>query len=816
MKRAKSVLSILLALAMMLSILPLTVYAATQDEAPAGADSELAQTGDLYIGTQPLNRLLDATVSNATAKLYVYVAGGLAPYTYQWYKVSGSSKTPISGATNAEYYTGVGEYFCIITDSSGAKVTSQNAVIKKIAGTSGSGESEYKPLMVNTFAQLKEALEFKTTLYIKVSSFTNTTNLSYYGLRAGTDYQAGSSAIMQSGEKYLTIDADIDIRANSTTALLYSFISCFGKLTVQGTGNLNVSFNSTAYPNSIIIVYSPGELTVNGGVTFDPSSAGVSTYGYSISTYTGMTTINGGTFKGWGKKFNSGQTANAYAVYSDSSTVGSTYINGGTFSSKNGDFNYGYGTLSSKSYLTGGTFYGINNKVSGKTLNDLIETDTYCYKNFETGAAVSGTVSSTTLPVRVEEKNVIYDVALKTDEILPGGTPGKVTPVSSDAHYSVTRYKWIDIEQAKEAVKFEQGHRYRLEFIVQTKDGYTIPANPNSSTNVTVNGKPAKRESTGITGGVGYLNCSIELPCLISLVDVVVDATAPGSAAAVTTAGCYITNTEWNYYDENVYKVFVRICSTDRAFSTKSDTKVVYTNVTDGTTSNAVIDYINEEYITCWAIVKVVTYVDKAAITITEPKAGSKPDFTVKKDTEACDFYVGIGLLSPNGTGLEFIDHSKGEPDTALTDIQYYMTKDDTFKEGGKYTARIFLSTMDKPGATYFAKGFTAKINGKNANIMVDTSSGKQTLIWVDYTFTVGSGGYWIGDVNADGAVKNRDALILDRYIAGWKDYDKQIKNWDAADMNRDGQIKNRDALMLDRYIAGWKDYQKYVFQVNG
>ena len=72
-----------------------------------------------------------------------------------------------------------------------------------------------------------------------------------------------------------------------------------------------------------------------------------------------------------------------------------------------------------------------------------------------------------------------------------------------------------------------------------------------------------------------------------------------------------------------------------------------------------------------------------------------------------------------------------------------------------------------------------------------------------------------VGDVNADGQVKNRDALILDRYIAGWKNYDQQIKDVDAADMNRDGVLKNRDALMLDRYIAGWASYAKYVFEVT-
>ena len=204
-------------------------------------------------------------------------------------------------------------------------------------------------------------------------------------------------------------------------------------------------------------------------------------------------------------------------------------------------------------------------------------------------------------------------------------------------------------------------------------------------------------------------------------------------------------------------------------------------------------------------------------IRFTEPKAGTKPTYKVSKLGSSCDFYTGLGLLVMNGTGIEFIDHSKGQMKDAFSDIALYVTKDETFKAGQKYTARVFLWTGDKGDDVYFDKSFTAKVNGKAAKVS-DLSSGKESICWVDYTFTVGesSGGYWIGDVNDDGSVKNRDALILDRYIAGWKDYDKQIKNWDAADLNRDGQIKNRDALMLDRYIAGWKDYQKYVYKVNG
>ena len=73
---------------------------------------------------------------------------------------------------------------------------------------------------------------------------------------------------------------------------------------------------------------------------------------------------------------------------------------------------------------------------------------------------------------------------------------------------------------------------------------------------------------------------------------------------------------------------------------------------------------------------------------------------------------------------------------------------------------------------------------------------------------------YIVGDVNGDGEVNNRDAMILDRYIGGWEGYDQYIVNPDAADINNDGEVNNRDAMILDRYIAGWEGYDKWIVEV--
>ena len=78
-------------------------------------------------------------------------------------------------------------------------------------------------------------------------------------------------------------------------------------------------------------------------------------------------------------------------------------------------------------------------------------------------------------------------------------------------------------------------------------------------------------------------------------------------------------------------------------------------------------------------------------------------------------------------------------------------------------------------------------------------------------------GPYFAGDADCDGAVTNRDAMILDRYVADWKGYEAKIRSMDAADLDRDGTVTNRDAIILDRYVAGWDGYERFiVLLVNG
>jgi len=56
------------------------------------------------------------------------------------------------------------------------------------------------------------------------------------------------------------------------------------------------------------------------------------------------------------------------------------------------------------------------------------------------------------------------------------------------------------------------------------------------------------------------------------------------------------------------------------------------------------------------------------------------------------------------------------------------------------------------------------------------------------------------GDIDGDGEISDWDAIILNRYLAGWG----VTINQSAADVDGDGEVSDWDAIILERYLAGW------------
>ena len=59
---------------------------------------------------------------------------------------------------------------------------------------------------------------------------------------------------------------------------------------------------------------------------------------------------------------------------------------------------------------------------------------------------------------------------------------------------------------------------------------------------------------------------------------------------------------------------------------------------------------------------------------------------------------------------------------------------------------------------------------------------------------------YVVGDIDGDGEVSDWDAILLNRYLAGWN-VEIILK---AADIDGDGEVSDWDAIVLERYLAGW------------
>ena len=460
-----------------------------------------------------------------------------------------------------------------------------------IPGTTGTGLPA-NPIVADTFAELKAALEYNAELYIKVNSFQNTTGLSYYGLRAGVDYSAGDCAINEKNTKHLTLNANINIRANDTSTLLYSLIGVTGSVDIQGTGSLNVSFNSSGYPNAIFMVYSPGSLTVNN-ITLNPTPTSFSIHGVSIYNYTGTVTINNGEFKGTGHNYGSGNSNEGFAVINDRGTM---TIYNGTFEATGGTKNYGLyvGSNAKSTVLTGGVYTGIRT-ASGK-LSALVPAG-YVFKNVPTGITFDGTtVSSYTDQVQVINGNAVYNIDVNVTAPADGKTSTAPTLTGTDA--ALHQYTWEDLDAVGSpgtSVKFVAGHQYKLTMLVYPAQGKVIPEPEDLA--ITVNGDKNVVRSSTVPGArpVGYTNFSYYFVCPISTVNLTLDLSQPNADATVDNSTITVTQTQWNKTSEDGdYKIYCRIESSENAF--QEDT-TVYINDTYLTQ----IEFCSESVIVCSA-----------------------------------------------------------------------------------------------------------------------------------------------------------------------------------------------------------------------
>ena len=397
-----------------------------------------------------------------------------------------------------------------------------------IEGTTGAG-TKSDPVIVDTFAELKAALQYVGDLYIRMDEFKpSLEGLTYETLKEGTHYTNNESAIKVPANytKHLELNADVDCRATETEKALYSFITNVGKLYITGTGSLRVSFNATAYSNAIIYNMAPGMVQIDDNVTFDATQKSIQCHGYAVINYSGTLNITGGIFKGE----NSGPTSSRIAAVS--ADMGTTNISGGTFEAAvtGSGGGTGYGLIikdSAAVTLTGGSFKGFYLPES-TTLANYYDTEKYVVTEEDGWTTIT-------------DPSVVKSVSLTLPEPTDGGNP--TTPTCATDNVTIGTCEWIlDSTVLSSDATFENGRTYRCGVIIYPKSGYTLDKNAT----VTINGRPMTVQMQTTS----YINCYIDFTITAAPISsIALSVTAPVAGGTPSAPSCDMKSVTINSYE---------------------------------------------------------------------------------------------------------------------------------------------------------------------------------------------------------------------------------------------------------------------------
>ena len=701
----------------------------------------------------------------------------------------------------------------------------------------------HNPVVCSTFEELKYALEHPTVQGIVVNHFDNDPYQTFYTLKKEKDFKAGHCAITIPANtmKYLTINADVNVRVPYVDYLLYSFIDNRGNLTIGGTGSLNVSMNARGYPSAIL--YNNGKLEIGGNVTFDPTNHSFdSMHGYAVINASGYTVINSGTFIG-------------FATNAVSYQQGHLDIYGGEFRVKQGD-DQAFG-LNTDSYLGreehdvnlyGGTFFGIRADQSVGAdivkLPDLLGYGAY-YTYYADGTDFDPYGEKETYEtLTVLMNNTINDVELTIDPPKQNGKPDQTVACGDTAYKHATGNEnmWDDVDVYWEEstdgktwtrmaanATFTVGKHYRASINVLARRGnlFAIDAQVEPNVLAIVNGYYATvsrypEEDPGelicVTYDFGMLNDTIIEQIDIDGVIEPVVGESPSYNCAIAGSG-YTINTAYDngtyaingmaWYDVTYdmwmkpamtfqigheYKVFVDVKT--------QDGYEFYTTVLGGSYPPAGWGYINDNYATLgiqsdarfeqslsWTFTCQPQTVKSVSVMDLEvPAEGFSPDYDAFTDS---DYYT--------VESIEWTDYTTGAE----------LSASDTFVDGHEYWVMITVVPTEEEGnrlCQFVQDKTVAYLNGIEVKDIPDDgwqevqSTTRRVRIYYTFKQTPAAPTTQPGDVNSDGKVNNRDLGLLQQYLNGWK----VTIDTNSADVNGDGKVNNRDLGLLQQYLNGW------------
>ena len=583
-----------------------------------------------------------------------------------------------------------------------------------IAGTTGSGASKEDPVVCDTFAEFKAAMENTEITYVKLTGASG----------AMPSRETLGAAISNTTYKVLTIEG-----TNKFWSPLNGNNDCLiwprNELTINGTGTLKYEHGNTGGTGAVINMASNDSLKIDGNVTLEGGANG-SSFGYAIFAQAGTTKINGGSFIGYSADITSNADVSAVIINSSANLT----INGGNFSAslhQNSPEGKKAHSLSITSTATGaisikeGTFpQGINIEARGKTIENCGYFDTAKASITADGNAVATTASTNVLNgknVVVTDTSIIASVAVAVTEPVAGAQPQN--GVSNTDNVTVTITEWYHNGVKMLATDtFAAGETYKVHVIVKPNSGYEFADNPTA----TFNGSTA---GTIYMYGKDYINYYAEFtvpaastPTTIDTVAISVTAPTAGAAPVVEPAGlptgvtCEpVLTTVTGWYDSETN---TKMASTEKFVEGKTyyiclflsaDTGYAFANpITTATINgdNATIELNNDGYLAIkksFVASASATTIDTIAVTVTVPVAGAAP------------VVAPAGL--PTGVTCEpVLTTVTGWYDS---ETNTKMASTEKFVEGKTYYICLFLSA--DTGYAFANPVTTATINGVDATI---------------------------------------------------------------------------------------------------
>ena len=576
-----------------------------------------------------------------------------------------------------------------------------------IEGTTGTGTSADDPVVCDTFAEFKAAMENTEITYVKLNGVS--------GSNGDMPSQASlAAAISNTTYKVLTIEG-----TNTFTSPLNGDNDCliwpWANLSINGSGTLKYAHGNNGGTGAVINMASNVSLTIDGNVTLEGGANG-SSFGYAIFAQAGTTKINGGSFIGYSADITSNADVSAVIINSSANLT----INGGNFSAslhQNSPEGKKAHSLSITSTATGaisikeGTFpQGINIKARGKTIENCGYFDTAKASITADGNAVATTASTNVLNgknVVVTDTSIIASVAVAVTEPVAGAQPQN--GVSNTDNVTVTITEWYHNGVKMLATDtFAAGETYKVHVIVKPNSGYEFADNPTA----TFNGSTA---GTIYMYGKDYINYYAEFTATtepIGSVDVTITKPVAGAQpqnGVSNTDNVTVTITEWyhngvkmlatdTFAAGETYKVHV-IVKPNSGYEFADNPTATFNGSTAGTIYMYGKDYINYYAEFTVPAASTPTTIDTVAISVTAPTAGAAPV------VEPAGLPTGVTCEPVLTTVTGWYD----------SETNTKMASTEKFVEGKTYYICLFLSA--DTGYSFANPVTTATINGVDATI---------------------------------------------------------------------------------------------------